>query len=999
MPLSKSLYAPYRSLGLVCDGSVSGCAPSLHRQGTASFLTTPVSGGRSLHLYDVSLHLKLVSKPFPSSWPSRPISRLAAAHDLTFVALGAAVGVLKRLSPVALWENHNTPLTQLFVAGDVLVSVCEEGRLLAWRIPASAKRAVPAEGHVLADIALPLDFKVAAVTHPPTYMNKVLLAARDGRCLLINLRTKKIVHEFESFGAQVTALVPSLVLDVVAVGLADGRLLLHNFRADETVITFRHSPAEGATEHVAAQAGLPPHAVMGIAFRSDGDESVVSADAEGNLFVWDLNEKRLRSEARGVHPGSAALVSFLPGEPVLFTAGGQDNAVKVHMFDGASGEARVLRSREGHRLPPTLVRFCGYDGSMMVSAGLDRELRMVSIVREARNRTFAQTAVENRGKRAKKRRRVEAGLEKGDQRLDLAKRLPPILAIASNDLRQRDVDFANIVTVHVGLREAFMWRMQNGATHGHVLVPPDGPEKYQLAFKRGPKPEAGKKKKKNSGELEDEERCATCVVLSPCGNYAIVGAQDGRIHSYNLQSGLHQGVYGDASLEENVRVKKMAEDDHSLLAWEKAHASSVVGVSVDGCGDVLVSAGTDDSLVKFWNMHGRLLDNESITTPARVGTLRWCKTSDLLAISCDDFCIYVYDASTKKLARKFAAHAGPIVDMCFDPQGRRIISAAMDGTVRTWDLPSGRVIDTLSCSDAPTSIAVAPSGEYLATTHVNKLGISLWVDTSKFGSLFMLDHQHEADDVTVLDSVDDSDGAIDSEASDEADKSGASATAFPNGRTKGPDEGDSQPLSANVATLSSKPLTHWTTLSNLQAIKERNKPVEPAKKAESAPFFLPTVKGIKMQFAVSGPSEEDSKINTGSKTKPSKYDSTGDGSDWANSEFGRLVAQEQYGSAAQLLRGLDASGVDLEIRTLDGEQSRRNAAIFFKEKLGSPQECELTQAHLSVFLSAHGTLLARDEGGTKLLEDVSLAQEKAWQKLRSAFDSVLTLSAYFSGQV
>lgn len=999
MPPSKSLYAPYRSLGLVCDGSVSGCVPSLHQQGTSSFLTTSVSGGRSLHLYDVLLHLKLVSKPFPSSWPSDPISRLAAAHDFTFVVLGAAIGVLKRLSPVALWEKHDAAVTQLFVAGDILVSICEEGRLLAWRIPASAKRAVPSEGHVLADIALPLGFKVASVAHPPTYMNKILLAARDGRCLLINLRTKKIVHEFESFGTQVTALVPSPVLDVVAVGLADGRLVLHNFRADETVLTFRHSPAEGSREDLTAQAGLPPHAVTGIAFRSDGDESVVSSDADGNLFVWDLNEKRLRSEARGVHPGSVALVSFLPGEPVLFTAGGQDNAVKVHVFDGASGEARVLRSREGHRLPPTLVRFCGYDGSMMVSAGLDRELRMVSIVREARNRSFAQTGVENRGRRAKKRRRVEAGLEKGDQRIDLAKRLPPILAIASNDLRQRDLDFANIVTVHAGLREAFTWRMQNGATHGHVLVPPDGPEEYQLAFRRGPKPAAGKKKKKNSSKSKEEEKCATCVVLSPCGNYAIVGAQDGRIHSYNLQSGLHQGVYGDASLKENVRMKKMAEEDPSLLAWEKAHASSVVGVSVDGCGDVMVSAGSDDSKVKFWNMHERLFDKETITTPARVTILCWCKASDLLAISCDDFCIYVYDASTKKLARKFAAHAGPIVDICFDPQGRRFISASMDGTVRTWDLPSGRVIDTLSCSDAPTSIAVAPSGEYLATTHVNKLGISLWVDTSKFGSLFMLDHRHEEDEVTVLDSVEDTDDANDSEASIEADKGGNSASTFANGHTKGPDEVDSQPLSTHFATLSGKPLTHWTTLRNLQAIKERNKPVEPAKKPESAPFFLPTVKGIKMQFEVSGPSEDNSKINNAMKTKPSKTDSEVDGNDWANSEFGRLVAREQYGSAAQLLRRLDASGVDLEIRTLDGEQSRRNAAIFFKEKLGSPQEYELTQAHLNVFLSAHGTLLVRDEGGTELLEDISLAQEEAWQKLRSAFDSVLTLSAFFSGQV
>lgn len=897
--------------------------------------------------------------------------------------------MLKRLAPVALWHKHDADITHLFIAGDVLVSICSEGRLLAWRIPSSVKRAVSTEGDLLADIALPPGFDVTALAHPPTYLNKLLLAARDGRCVLLNLRTKKIVHEFTSFAAHITALVPSPVLDVVAVGLADGRVVLHNFRADETVLTFRHAPAEGSLDTIAL-AGLPLHAVTGVAFRTDGDESFVSADAEGNLFVWDLNEKRLRSEARGVHMGGASMVQFLLGEPVLFTAGAQDNAVKVHVFDGINGEARVLRSREGHRLPPTLVRFCGYDGSMMVSAGLDRELRMVSIVREARNRSFAQKDLEARGRKARKRRRVEAGMEKGDQRIDLAKRLPPILSIACSNLRQRDEDFANIVTVHAGLKEAYTWRMQNGATHSHVLVPPDGPEKYQLAFRRGTKPLDGNKKKKKGAmkKLKVEERCATCVVLSPCGNYAIVGNQDGRIHSYNLQSGLHQGVYGDALLKENVQMKKIAEEDASLLAWEKAHSSPVVGVAVDGCGDVIVSAGTDDSKIKFWSIHGRLLEEDSISTPARVTKLCWCKASDLLAVACDDFCIYVYDASTKKLARKFSGHAGPIVDVCFDPQGRRIVSASIDGTVRTWDLPSGRVVDKLACSDAPTSVAIAPSGEYLATTHVNNLGVSLWVDTSKFSALFVPDHGEEDDDVTMLDSAEGAELDSDSDDSEEAPKSEV---------TKRAGEVDVEPLATNVATLSAKPLTHWTTLSNLQAIKERNKPVEPARKPENAPFFLPTVKGIKMQFDVSNPAGEDSKIGETGKSK--RESSEGDEDDWANSQFGRLVAREQYGSAAELLRKLDASGVDLEIRTLEGAQSRLNAAMFFTEKLGSPQEYELSQAHLNLFLSAHGTSLAKDEGGTEILQDLYLAQEEAWHKLRSAFDSVLSLSAHFSGQI
>lgn len=778
------------------------------------------------------------------------------------------------------------------------------------------------------------------------------------------------------------------MLDVVAVGLADGRILLHNFRANETVLTFQHAAADGSGE---VAGGLPPHAVGAVSFRSDGTESLVSTDFSGNLFTWDLTERRLSSELRGVHAGGASLCQFLQAEPILFTSGSQDNSVKVHIYDGLKGQPRVLRSREGHRLPPTLVRFCGYDGSMMVSAGLDRELRMVSIVREARNRSLAQKGVEPRGRKAKKRRRADAGAERGDQRLDLAKKLPSITSIASNNLRQRDEDFANIATVHSELREVYTWRMQDGATHSHVLLPPDRPEKYQLAFRRGAKHLDSKNMKKRGKAAKPmvEDRAATCVALSPCGNYAIVGGQDGRIHSYNLQSGKHQGVYGDESLDENLKMKKTAEEDRTCLVWEKAHSSPVAGLAVDGCGDVMVSAGYDDCLIKFWDIHGRLRREGSIQTPTQITKLIWCTASDLLAVACADFCIYVYDASTKKLARKFSGHAGSIADMNFDPLGRRIISASMDSTIKTWDLPSGRIIDTLLCVNAPTSVAVAPSGEYLASTHVNNLGLSLWVDTSKFSSLSIPGQGDEDDDVTMLGSADGGDENSDSEQVNKPTHDKARE------RGQAP---KIEPLSSNIATLSAKPLTHWTTLSNLQAIKERNKPVEPAKKPEAAPFFLPTVKGIKMEFNVGDSDEVRSKIAKKAKDRKGGFGDAED-DDWANSEFGRLVAREQYGSAGQLLHRLDASGVDLEIQTLDGPKSRINAARFFQERLGSPEEYELTQAHLNLFLTAHGTSLAKDEGGPAVLESLRLAQEGAWQKLRTVFDTVMSLSATFSGQV
>ena len=50
----------------------------------------------------------------------------------------------------------------------------------------------------------------------------------------------------------------------------------------------------------------------------------------------------------------------------------------------------------------------------------------------------------------------------------------------------------------------------------------------------------------------------------------------------------------------------------------------------------------------------------------------------------------------------------------------------MDCCTRTWDLPTGSLVDCFATSSPVTSVTLSPLGEYLATTHVDDLGIYLW---------------------------------------------------------------------------------------------------------------------------------------------------------------------------------------------------------------------------------------------------------------------------------
>lgn len=44
----------------------------------------------------------------------------------------------------------------------------------------------------------------------------------------------------------------------------------------------------------------------------------------------------------------------------------------------------------------------------------------------------------------------------------------------------------------------------------------------------------------------------------------------------------------------------------------------------------------------------------------------------------------------------------------------------------TWDLPTGQCIDIFKCDIPVSSLTLSNTGEFLATSHVDEVGIFLW---------------------------------------------------------------------------------------------------------------------------------------------------------------------------------------------------------------------------------------------------------------------------------
>ena len=164
--------------------------------------------------------------------------------------------------------------------------------------------------------------------------------------------------------------------------------------------------------------------------------------------------------------------------------------------------------------------------------------------------------------------------------------------------------------------------------------------------------------------------------------------------------------------------------------------------------------------------------------------------------------------------------------------------------------------------DAPaTSLALSPTGDFLASSHVDDLGIYLWSNKTLYShvSLRPLPTNHTPS-VTELPTT----ALIETETENEErgeggfviDTKGSESQQISEMLTDDSPTENLTPLSEGLVTLSSLPKSRWSNLQNLDIIKLRNKPVEPPKQPKQAPFFLPTLPGLEPKFIPAADDED-----------------------------------------------------------------------------------------------------------------------------------------------
>ncbi|KAL7544274.1 hypothetical protein ACHAWF_010216, partial [Thalassiosira exigua] len=732
------------------------------------------------------------------------------------------------------------------------------------------------------------------------------------RCLADDLKRASNSAEGPS-RVVVTALAQSPAVDTVAVGMSDGSAHLVNLLHDVKLFTLRHTGERRSMRNKRSFRANAVSSLSfrtdGNAARQGVAPLAVGTD-DGSVSVWDLTpvedeggsgtvRRTLLTRMEFVHPGGVSELAYLPGEPLLLSTGLASNAIVLHVFDAPDHSGRVLRQRRGHASPPALLRYLhpgaggggilanaadGTDASscQVLSCGGrgDPALRMFSAARSNLDREYGQgLGLEKRARKLGRGNALEG-------RAELL--LPQITGLATGEARGRD--WGDLVTIHKDHAMAYVWSTKRGAQSGPVLRQPQ----WNVSAMKDPPPRAVR---------------ATSVAVSACGNFALVGTRGGTVYKYNLQSGLPRGSFPrDAArpgTEEERRRKKglrfagdvgrttrmlekgtgkggaatpadvdKAERDRARYIESEArrrevvarssHADAVVGIAIDSLNRTVVTAGADAKLV-LWNFVTHMpRTKRPLELPSPATRMAHVRDSDLAAIAMEDFGVAVFDCTSLAIVRYFGGsrcggegsrdsrrmgHTGPITDLNFGPDGRRLFTSSLDGSIRVWDVPTGLCVDWMSFSSPPTSLTLSPTGEFLATSHVGQLGISLWCDKSFFRMVLLDGTPSEPAKMNEPCPVAECEQEGANEALASAVPSGAAKKkelSFDNASWDEKTDDDSPPSAKEqgLITLSGLPPAHWKNLFHLELVKERNKPTEAPKKPPQAPFFLQWRSGL-----------------------------------------------------------------------------------------------------------------------------------------------------------
>ncbi|SCU97490.1 LAFA_0G11694g1_1 [Lachancea sp. 'fantastica'] len=645
-----------------------------------------------------------------------------------------------------------------------------------------------------------------------------------------------------------------------------------------------------------------PVPISSLSFRTDGAAHLAVGSTNGDLIFYDLDRRSRIHILKNVHREQYGGISKATflNGQPIVVTSGDDNQLKEYVFDPSLSQGDA----EVVVQPPRFLRSRGGHSQPPTSI-LFADHESHFLLSASTDRSIWGFSLRKDAQSQELSQRLHKKKDGGKLAGNVLKeKFPEVLSMAIENARQGE--WENLLTAHKDENFARTWNLATKRVGRWTLETIDG-------------------------------GLAKCVAISACGNFGFVGSSSGGIGVYNLQSGQPRKKY-------------------------RLHKKAVSGIAVDGMNRKMVSCGLD-GIVGFYDFSkSAYLGKLQLDVP--ITSLVYHKSSDLFALALDDFSIVVIDAVTQKVVRQLWGHSNRISSLDFSPDGRWVVSASLDSSVRTWDLPTGTCIDGIRLDSVATNIKFSPNGDYVATTHVHGNCISIWTNRAQFKPLpaRQIEEQDFAH-VSLYSSFGYADASMLEGAFENSSSSEMSEEDF--GQYQSVDQ-----INTDLITLSLGPRNRLKTLLNLDVIRQRSKPIEPPKKPEKAPFFL-QFSGEKVgddaiarekddyeqSLANVRVEQEREKLSSEMEEKLQKHKPS---TATFESKFTKLLREGHSISNYELflndLVNLSPASLDMEIRSLKSFEPFDELVWFMEalaQGLSSNANFELYEAFISLLFKAH----------------------------------------------
>jgi TIR domain-containing protein/WD40 domain-containing protein len=225
-----------------------------------------------------------------------------------------------------------------------------------------------------------------------------------------------------------------------------------------------------------------------------------------------------------------------------------------------------------------------------------------------------------------------------------------------------------------------------------------------------------------------------CVVMLPDGAHALSSGDDGTLKLWSLTSPrpvrefkAHDKEIWSVALLPGGRQALSASLDATMKLWDLAspqqplrtfpYEARILAVAVTPNGKLAVSAAKD--VLQAWNIADGAKLHPFEGHKGEVNTVAIAPNGTQVVSGGDDGSVRLWELSSGRELHKLAGssgHLGKVFDVAVSPNSRVALSGGADRTAKLWDLANARLIRTLEGhTESVETVAIAPDGRTAVT--------------------------------------------------------------------------------------------------------------------------------------------------------------------------------------------------------------------------------------------------------------------------------------------